>query len=85
MVKLGQGHLRAWSLPLPPLPEQVAIAEYLNVETEKMDALVAKIEAAADRLQEYRSALVTAAVTGKVDVRGSPALATSELAEMAVR
>jgi type I restriction enzyme S subunit len=70
MVKLGQGHLRAWSLAYPPLSEQVAISEYLNVETAKIDALVTKIEDATLRLSEYRSALVTAAVTGKIDARG---------------
>ncbi|MCC5840000.1 MAG: restriction endonuclease subunit S [Opitutales bacterium] len=54
---------------LPPLPEQRAIAAYLDEETSRLDALVAKVESAIERLQEYRSALITAAVTGKVDVR----------------
>ena len=53
----------------PPLPEQHAIAAYLDAETAKLDALVAKVEEAVERLQEYRSALITAAVTGKIDVR----------------
>lgn len=35
----------------------------------RLDALRSQIEAAIDRLQEYRIALVTAAVTGKIDVR----------------
>ena len=35
----------------------------------KLDALVGKVEAAVERLQEYRTALITAAVTGKIDVR----------------
>ncbi len=69
MVKLGQGHVRAWSLPFPPLPEQHAIAAYLDAETAKLDALVAKVEEAVERLQEYRTALITAAVAGKIDVR----------------
>ena len=69
MVKLGQGHVRAWSIPRPPLPEQVAIAAYLDVETAKLDALAGKVEAAVERLLEYRTALITAAVTGKIDVR----------------
>lgn len=55
---------------IPPLAEQNAIAAYLDAETRKIDMLVAKIEAAIERLQEYRSALITAAVTGKIDVRG---------------
>ena len=55
--------------PVPPLPEQVAMAAYLDEETSKLDALVEKVEEAVERLQEYRTALITAAVTGKIDVR----------------
>jgi type I restriction enzyme, S subunit len=54
---------------LPPLAEQAAIAEYLNKETARLDGLVTNVEAAIERLQEYRTALITAAVTGKIDVR----------------
>jgi restriction endonuclease S subunit len=54
---------------LPPPPEQRAIAAFLDEETTKLDALVAKVETAIERLQEYRSGLITAAVTGKIDVR----------------
>ena len=54
---------------LPPLSEQTAIADYLDRETGKIDNLTAKVEAAIERLQEYRTALITAAVTGKIDVR----------------
>lgn len=42
---------------------------YLDEETAKLDALIAKVEEALERLQEYRTALITAAVTGKIDVR----------------
>jgi type I restriction enzyme S subunit len=56
---------------LPPLSEQTAIAAYLDEETAKLDALVAKVETAVERLQEYRTALITAAVTGKIDVRST--------------
>lgn len=55
----------------PPLHEQIAIAEYLDTETTKLDSLVAKVEQAIERLQEYRTALITAAVTGKIDVRNA--------------
>jgi len=54
---------------VPPLPEQHAIADYLDHETAKIDRMVVKVEAAIERLQEYRAALITAAVTGKIDVR----------------
>jgi type I restriction enzyme, S subunit len=56
-------------VPIPTLREQRAVAAYLDAETAELDALVAKVELALERLQEYRIALVTAAVTGKVDVR----------------
>ena len=59
-------------VPFPPLPEQAAIAAYLDEETAKLDALVTQVEVAVERLQEYRTALITAAVTGKIDVRKSP-------------
>ena len=52
------------------MPEQRAIADYLDRETAKIDKMMEKVEAAIEKLQEYRTALITAAVTGKIDVRG---------------
>lgn len=69
MQNIGQQSVRNLWIPLPPLPEQAAIAAYLDLETAKLDALVGKVEEAVERLQEYRTALITAAVTGKIDVR----------------
>ena len=60
-------------IPLPPLPEQTAIADYLDRETAKIDRMIEKVEAALEKLAEYRTALITAAVTGKIDVRGTVA------------
>ena len=60
-------------IPLPAADEQRAIAAFLDRETVKIDVLVAKIETAIERLQEYRTALITAAVTGKIDVREAAA------------
>ena len=54
--------------PLPPIDEQAAIADFLDRESAKIDRLIAKIETAIERLREYRTALITAAVTGKIDV-----------------
>lgn len=55
-------------IPLPPLPEQQAIADFLDCETGKIDMLMAKVETAIETLKEYRTALISAAVTGKIDV-----------------
>lgn len=57
--------------PLPPLPEQRAIAEYLDRETAHIDRLKGEIEASIDLLGRYRAALISAAVTGKINVRGT--------------
>jgi len=66
---LDQGEIADIAIGLPPLPEQTAIAEFLDAETARIDDLVAKVETAVERLQEYRTALITSAVTGKIDVR----------------
>lgn len=53
----------------PPYPEQIAIAEYLDTAADHIDALRAKARLSIERLSEYRSAVISAAVTGKIDVR----------------
>lgn len=58
-------------VPRPPAAEQRAIADYLDREMAKLDRLIGKVETAIERLREYRAALITAVVTGKVDVRGA--------------
>ena len=54
---------------IPELPEQQAIAALLDRETARIDGLIAKIRRAMDLLNEARTAMVSAAVTGKIDVR----------------
>lgn len=58
---------------VPPVLEQKAIADFLDNETAKLESMVDRIDAAVHRLLEYRTALITAAVTGKIDVRGAVA------------
>ena len=53
---------------VPDIPNQKAIADLLDCETARIDALRAKTLDSIDRLCEYRSALITAAVTGQIDV-----------------
>lgn len=58
--------------PLPPVSEQDRIVAHIRHETARIDALVAKVREAIGRLKEYRSALITAAVTGQIDVGRKP-------------
>lgn len=61
--------LARMSIALPAKEEQRAIAAFLDRETARIDALIAKVRDAIDRLKELRTALISAAVTGKIDVR----------------
>ena len=55
---------------VPPSDEQVQIAKYIQEETSELDSMVTEAKHAIELLQERRSALISAAVTGKIDVRG---------------
>jgi type I restriction enzyme S subunit len=68
-LELGKSTLESIKLPVCEIREQKAIASYLDRESAKLDKLVEKVENTIERLQEYRTALITAAVTGKIDVR----------------
>lgn len=61
--------LSHYRFPFPPSEEQTAVATFLDHETTRIDAMVAKVREAIDRLKELRAALISAAVTGKIDVR----------------
>jgi type I restriction enzyme, S subunit len=61
--------IRSFPILLPPVREQNAIVSYLDRETAKLDQMVDKTESAIKRFQEYRTALITATVTGKIDIR----------------
>lgn len=57
-------------VPVPPVKEQESILEFIHVVATKLDELIAEADRAIDLLQERRTALISAAVTGKIDVRG---------------
>lgn len=69
-MELSADLLGSHTVPFPPDSEQRTIADFLDRETAKIDGLIAKVDTAIARLREYRAALITAAVTGQVDVRG---------------
>ena len=59
-----------FEIALPPEESQVKIVRYLDTVTAAIDSQCGKAQSVIDRLTEYRSALITNAVTGKIDVHG---------------
>ena len=68
MTTLDQIKIKDIEVAVPPVAEQVAIATYLKEEYIKTHALIAKVTEAIEKLKEYRTALISAAVTGKINV-----------------
>lgn len=55
---------------IPSVMEQQKVVGFLDRETAKIETLIGKIRSSIEKLQKYRTALISAAVTGKIDVRG---------------
>lgn len=73
-TRAAQPHLNAedlggFNFVNPPIKEQREIVTYLDKETARIDRMVELNQQTIDKLKEYRTALITAAVTGKIDVR----------------
>ena len=68
-VQLSLTDIKNIHLALPPLPEQQAIADYLDSQCAAMDSQRENLEKSIELLREYRASLITHAVTGKIDVR----------------
>ena len=77
MQNIGQDTIKNVVVPVPPESEQVAISEFLKQQTARMDQLLGSAENAILRLSEYRSALITDAVAGKLNAHqlATPAIA----------
>jgi len=58
-----------YAFPRPPAEKQRAIVDQIEQDTISIKALIAKVEHSVNILREHRSALISAAVTGKIDVR----------------
>ena len=68
---IGMSVLEALPVPIPSLEKQRSISDYLDRETAKIDTLISKSEKAIELQKEHRTTLISAAVTGKIDVRGA--------------
>ena len=66
---IGMNVIENIPIALPPLEEQESIAALLNTNIIQIDEIASKVENSIDLLHEYRTALISAAVTGKIDVR----------------
>ncbi len=72
--------VRNFATGFPPVSEQIAITDFLESELAKFDTLTTEAQRAIDLLQERRTALISAAVTGQIDVRGEVASRTPDAA-----
>ena len=66
MVKVSQGHVLDWMMPLPPLTEQREIMNYLRRAEVRSQSLTGEVSSSLSLLSERRAALITAAVTGQI-------------------
>ena len=66
---LNRNYIHDLVIPLPSHAEQTGIVLFLDRETARIDALMGKVKASIEKLKEYRTALISAAVTGRIDVR----------------
>jgi type I restriction enzyme S subunit len=70
-IRLGQ--FLDEEVPLPSLFEQRQMVDAFRTDEKRLDALLANVRIASERLKEFRTALISAAVTGKIDVRDAAA------------
>ena len=67
---ISAGQVRELSVPIPPSNEQAGIVEYLTRERDRIGRVIKLLAKQLDLLAEYRQALITAAVTGQINVTG---------------
>jgi type I restriction enzyme S subunit len=68
-------------MPLPSIAEQNKIVQHIQAEIRGIDALIVEAESARTLLEERRAALISAAVTGKIDIRDCAPAEPAELEE----
>jgi type I restriction enzyme S subunit len=69
LASISSTNIKELPLILPPENEMAQILTFIKINTSRINALIDKIHQAINKLQEYRTALISAAVTGKIDVR----------------
>ena len=69
MVKISQEHIKNWSIPVPPIAEQRSIITALADQMRKIDQTRAATERTVALIKERRTALIAAAISGKIELR----------------
>jgi type I restriction enzyme, S subunit len=67
---IGMADVKKLAIPLPPREEQIKIAQHIESKLKEFSDLLDQVQTSIEVMQERRSALISAAVTGKIDVRG---------------
>ena len=80
--QINNKHINPLQIALPDLIEQQLIFENLKCKTTKIDKTIAAIEKEITLVEEYKTALIAEAVTGKIDVRDFKVPTTEEPLEM---
>ncbi|MBT2100457.1 restriction endonuclease subunit S [Enterobacter asburiae] len=75
------GTLSNFCVPIPPVTEQLKISEFITATVDKLDLLITQASKLIGLIQERRTALISAAVTGKIDVRDWVAPETQDVEE----
>ncbi len=70
LASISSTNIQEFPMPCPPAAERLSIVQHVRLETARIDALTTEAQRAVDLLKERRGALISAAVTGKIDVRG---------------
>jgi type I restriction enzyme S subunit len=76
---ITKSSINSFLFALPPLEEQASIAQAIEKKLSALDRLIHRSVSGIDLLQERRTALISAAVTGKIDVRDWQASAAQEV------
>jgi len=70
VVHFNMADIKNIPIFIPPVKEQKAIASFLDQETARIDEAIENVRSQIEKLEEYRTVLISDAVTGKIDVRG---------------
>lgn len=68
MAKISQSHIRSWTVLLPPIAKKTEIVEMVGRALQKVESSLDRSKRLVELLKERRTALITAAITGQIDV-----------------